>query len=150
MEILNLREHRELVCRAAAWFHEKWGVPAGTYAESMESCLKNQTGVPQWYVAVVNGQIVAGIGVIENDFHNRRDLAPNVCALYVEEAWRGRGIAGRLLEYVCVDMARMGIDPLYLITDHTAFYERCGWEFLCMVQAEGEPEQMRMYIRWTK
>ena len=116
----------------------------------MESCLKNQTGVPQWYVAVVNGQIVAGIGVIENDFHNRRDLAPNVCALYVEEAWRGQGLASRLLEYVCVDMARMGIDPLYLITDHTTFYERCGWEFLCMVQAEGEPEQMRMYIRWTK
>ena len=34
----------------------------------------------------------------------------------------------------------------YLVTDHTGFYERYGWEFLCMVQGDGEPEMTRMYI----
>ena len=38
------------------------------------------------------------------------------------------------------------IPPLYLVTDHTGFYERYGWEFLCMVQGDGEPEKTRMYI----
>jgi hypothetical protein len=26
------------------------------------------------------------------------------------------------------------------------FYERYGWEYLCMVQGDGEPEMSRMYI----
>ncbi len=28
----------------------------------------------------------------------------------------------------------------------TGFYERYGWEFLCMVQGDGEPDMTRMYI----
>lgn len=34
----------------------------------------------------------------------------------------------------------------YLVTDHTAFYERYGWEFLCMVQGDGETNMSRMYV----
>ena len=90
--------------------------------------------------------IIGGLGVIENDFHDRKDLSPNVCAVYVEEACRCQKIAGQLLNVVCTDMNAMGIDTLYLVTDHTSFYERYGWEFLCMVQGDGEPEPSRMYI----
>lgn len=86
------------------------------------------------------------MGVIENDFHDRKDLAPNVCAVYTEEAYRDKGIAGKLLNMVVEDMKEKGISPLYLITDHTSFYERYGWEFLCMVQGDGEEEMTRMYI----
>ena len=44
------------------------------------------------------------------------------------------------------DLREKGISPVYLVTDHTGFYERYGWEFLCMVQGDGEPEMSRMYI----
>ena len=50
-----------------------------------------------------------------------------------------------LLEYVCEDMRSFGLETLYLITDHTGFYERYGWKFLCMVQGDGEPDLTRMY-----
>lgn len=43
-------------------------------------------------------------------------------------------------------MKEKGIHTLYLVTDHTSFYERYGWEFLSMVQVEGESEMARMYI----
>ncbi len=43
-------------------------------------------------------------------------------------------------------MKEKGISTLYLITDHTSFYERYGWEFYCMVQGDGEPQMSRMYI----
>ena len=36
--------------------------------------------------------------------------------------------------------------PVYLVTDHTGFYERYDWQFLCMVQGDGEPDMTRMYI----
>ena len=146
IEILEIRNHGEIADEAVKWFHSKWGIPLEAYVESITDCLEGRTSVPQWYVAVGDNRIVGGMGVIENDFHDRKDLTPNVCAVYVEEEYRCRGIAGRLLQYVCEDMSRMGIDTLYLVTDHTSFYERYGWEFLCMVQGDGEPDMTRMYV----
>lgn len=143
--IVRLREQPGLKEEAAAWFHEKWGVPLDAYRESMEQCLAGGGPVPQWYMAMTEGRIIGGLGVIENDFHDRRDLAPNVCAVYVEKDFRCRGVAGALLEEVCRDMEKSGISTLYLLTDHTSFYERYGWEFFCMAQGEGESEPSRMY-----
>lgn len=146
IQLRKIREHNEMAKRAAQWFHEKWEVPLEAYKESIEACLKRENPVPQWYIAMDGKTIVGGLGVIENDFHDRKDLTPNVCALYVEETYRGKGIAGKLLRCVCDDMESQGIDTLYLITDHTSFYERYGWEFLCMVQGDGEPDLTRMYV----
>ena len=146
MEIWRIRDHRELADRAAHWFHAKWGIPLEAYADSMRACLAGEASVPQWYVAMEDGEIAGGLGVIENDFHDRRDLTPNVCAVYVEPAYRRRGIAGALLRFVCDDMRRLGTDTLYLATDHTSFYERYGWTFLCMAQGDGEAEPTRMYV----
>lgn len=147
--IVRICDRADLVPRAAEWFHEKWGIPLEAYRESMAECLKGNGPVPQWYVALDGDAIVGGLGVIENDFHDRKDLRPNVCAVYVEEAYRRRGIAGALLSFVCADMAEKGVDTLYLVTDHTAFYERYGWEFHCMVQGDGEPKPSRLYIHRT-
>ena len=145
-DILCLEERPDLKERAAQWFHEKWGIPLEAYMESMAECLEKRGAVPQWYLAMEGGQIIGGLGVIENDFHNCRDLTPNVCAVYVEEAYRNRGTAGRMLAFVCDEFSKEGIDTLYLVTDHVSFYERYGWEFLCMVQGDGEEEQSRMYV----
>ncbi len=146
MELLKIREHAELAHRAAEWFHEKWGIPLEAYTESIRDCLAGAGSVPQWYAALEGGEIIGGLGVIENDFHDRKDLAPNVCAVYVEEAHRGRGVAGKLLRLVCDDMRALGVPTLYLVTDHASFYERYGWEFLCMAQGDGEPEPTRLYV----
>lgn len=145
-EIVSLVNRPDLMETAARWFHEKWGIPYEAYLESMQECLTKKNPVPQWYLALQQNRIIGGMGVIENDFHNRKDLAPNVCAVYTEKDWRCQGIAGVLLHYVCADMKEKGIDTLYLVTDHTSFYERYGWEFLCMVQGDGEPDMTRMYI----
>ena len=120
MELIKIREHRELMKQASEWFHTKWEVPAEAYAESMEACLDGKGSVP--------------------------DLRPNVCALYVEEAYRCRGIAGKLLDHACEDMAEFGIDTLYLVTDHTSFYEKYGWDFLCMVEEAESQNSIRMYV----
>lgn len=145
-EIIRLVDRPDLLKQAAQWFHEKWGIPLAAYMESMEACLQKKNGVPQWYMAMRGNRIIGGLGVIENDFHDRKDLTPNVCAVYVEEDCRGNGIAGALLQFVCADMAKQGVDVLYLVTDHTSFYERYGWEFYGMVQADGEEGMTRMYV----
>lgn len=145
-EILKIRENPKLKQEAAQWFHEKWGIALEAYLDSMDECLQNTGAVPQWYIVKNKEKIIGGLGVIANDFHDRKDLTPNVCAVFVEEEYRCQKIAGVMLDYVCEDMSRNGIDTLYLVTDHTSFYERYGWEFLCMVQGDGEPDLSRMYM----
>ena len=142
---ITLRERPELMQTAAGWFHEKWGVPEDAYLECMEAYLNKNTEYG-WYLCLDGDKIVGGMGVIDNDFHDRKDLAPNVCAVYTEEAYRSQGIAGRLLNLVVEDMRAKGISPLYLVTDHINFYEKYGWEFYCMVQGDGEDHLSRLYI----
>lgn len=135
----------EIKATAANWFHEKWGVPIEAYLECMDAYLGKETE-NGWYLCLDGEKIVGGMGVIENDFHDRKDLSPNVCAVYTEEDYRCQGISGRLLNMVVDDMKSKGITPIYLVTDHVGFYERYGWEFFCMAQGDGEPEPTRLYI----
>ncbi len=146
---ITLRERPELERQAAAWFQDKWGVPEQAYLDCMDAYLSHVTELG-WYLCVETvlpaasdaardgGQgsgrptqdterIVGGLGVIENDFHDRKDLSPNVCAVFTEPAHRGRGIAGRLLNMAVEELRAKGISPVYLVTDHTGFYERYGW-----------------------
>ena len=142
---ITLMEEPTIKDKAAEWFNSKWGVLKEAYLECMEAYLNKETE-NGWYLCLDGDRIIGGMGVIENDFHDRKDLAPNVCAVYTEEECRGQGVAGNLLNMVVDDMRSKGISPLYLVTDHTGFYERYGWEFLCMVQGDGEPDMTRMYI----
>lgn len=142
---VTLRERPEFMEAAAQWFHTKWDVPKKAYLACMTSYLKHETEYG-WFLCLDEDTIIGGLGVIENDFHDRKDLSPNICAVYTEAEYRCQGIAGRLLNMAVSDLKEKGITPVYLITDHTGFYERYGWEFLCMVQGDGEPEMSRMYI----
>ena len=144
-QYITLREKPELMDKAAAWFNSKWGVPKEAYLECMEAYLNQETGLG-WFLCLDGDQIVGGLGVIENDFHDRPDLTPNVCAVYTEEGCRCQGIAGKLLNMAVENLRSKGISPAYLVTDHIGFYERYGWEFLCMVQGDGELDKTRMYI----
>ena len=144
-QYITLREKPELKDTAAEWFHSKWGVPKEAYLECMNAYLDKETEYG-WYLCMDGDQIIAGMGVIENDFHDRKDLTPNVCAVYTDEKNRGQGIAGKLLQMTVEDLRSKGITPVYLVTDHIGFYERYGWEFLCMVQGDDEPDMTRMYI----
>ena len=145
LRFFTLRERPELKEKAAAWFSGKWGVPEEAYLECMEAYLSGETEYG-WYLCLDGEEIVGGMSVIENDFHDRRDLFPNVCAVYTEEAYRGRGVAGRLLDLAVEDQRAHGVSPVYLVTDHTGFYERYGWEFFCLAQGDGEDHPTRLYI----
>jgi hypothetical protein len=50
----------------------------------MDAYLRGKTEFG-WYLCLDEDRIVGGMGVIENDFHNRKDLSPNICAVCTEE-----------------------------------------------------------------
>ena len=144
-QYITLREKPEIMQIVAEWFNSKWRIPTEAYLACMSDYLQSKTELG-WYLCLDCDKIIGGLGVIENDFHDRPDLTPNICAVYTETAYRRQGIAGRLLNMAVEDLREKGISPVYLLTDHAGFYERYGWEFICMAQGDGEEKLSRMYI----
>lgn len=135
INLIRIKDYPELLETAAKWFNSKWGISSELYRESIKKGIDRKDMIPQWYVVLnENYRIIAGAGIIENDFHERNDLTPNLCALYVEPEYRKRGIAKEILDYISNDISDLGYSRLYLLTDHKGFYERYNWTFLTMVR----------------
>ena len=149
MQILRLSDYPQYKEMAAQWFSEKWQIPVEAYLDSIQISIDQKHAIPQWYIVLNKDKhLIAGAGVIDNDFHERKDLTPNLCALFVEENYRNQNIAKHILDFVREDLSNQGIQTLYLITDHTEFYEKCGGRFLMLVKDE-EGEMVRMYLADT-
>jgi len=117
--------------RAIGWFASKWGIARGEYEKSFSDMNENGGPLPKWFVAVdEKDDIIGGCGLIQNDFVDRTDLFPYVCALYVEKEARGHGLGGKLLEFARREAAKSGFETVYLCTDHINFYEKYGWRYL--------------------
>ena len=74
--LVKLRQEPERRNAMARWFHEKWGISSEAYEESMAQCLEGKAAVPQWYLLMEGETVMAGAGVIENDFHDRQNCGP--------------------------------------------------------------------------
>lgn len=149
MDSVNLKklcDYPKFSEKAAFWFSQKWDIPVELYRESIQKCINQKIGIPQWYIVLDEKQeILAGAGIIENDFHDRKDLSPNLCALFVEKKYRCHGIAKYILDFARKDLGSMSFKKLYLVTDHIGFYEKYGWEFLMMVNDDNGISE-RMYV----
>ena len=60
--------------------HLPFSCSHSAYAESMEECLAMKSAVPQWYLALEDGQIIGGLGVIENDLDSSAPPSPFPCS----------------------------------------------------------------------
>lgn len=129
-KIINIRENSELKDRAVNYFSSKWPVPREAYDESLTDSLTTLNSVPRWYLYMVGDEILGAFGLIQNDFVDREDLFPWICAVFVEEEHRGKGIAGKMLEHARKEGKKLGYDNVYLTTDHVGFYERYGFEYI--------------------
>lgn len=145
-QFISIKNKPEIIDKATSWFCSKWKVPKESYLECMKSYLNGETELG-WFLCLDGEKIVAGLGVIENDFHERKDLTPNICAVYVETEYRNQGIAGKLLNMAVEDLRNNNISPVYLLTDHTGFYERYGWEFFCNSLCD-DGKESRLYIHY--
>lgn len=137
------------ILKAATFFSQKWNVPTEAYIESMKDSLVSKSGVPAWFYIELQNEIIAGLGIIENDFHKRKDLTPNICAVYVREDFQGKGIAKNLLNAACSHLSEHDISDVYLITTHTEFYEHHGFDFYGNIK-EDDGNMIRCYHKKTK
>lgn len=130
--ILRVRENPSMWRVFSDYIASKWTDEEGKrlYDDCIRSCLRAKNPLPEWFAAFRGETPVGCAGLIPNDFISRMDLMPWLCALYVNQEERGRGLAGRLIEEARAYAKKCGFEKLYLATDHTSFYERYGGVYI--------------------
>ncbi|MGX4599503.1 GNAT family N-acetyltransferase [Faecalimicrobium sp. JNUCC 81] len=134
MNIISIKKQPEYASIAIKYFQEKWANEdtLKVYEDCINNCITAQGSLPQWYLLYSNDEIIGGAGLITNDFISRMDLYPWMCALYIEEKYRGNSYGKLLLNEAKKDAIDAGFNKLYLCTDHIGYYERYDFDHIGM------------------
>lgn len=132
MRIVSVKESPEYKSRAIKYFQSKWASNESlmVYKDCINNCITTKNPLPQWYLLMEEDEIIGCAGLITNDFISRMDLYPWICALYIEEAHRGKSYGSLLLEKAKEDARKGGFSNLYLCTGHIGFYEKYGFQYI--------------------
>ena len=129
MKVINIKNQPEYAPEAIQYFAKRWNNER-IYEDCINNSLTTDSLLPVWYLLIDGEQIVGCAGLITNDFISRMDLWPWLCALYIEESYRGQNLASLLIEQMKKDVKELGFPSLYLATDHVGFYEKHGFKYL--------------------
>lgn len=132
MKIISIKENPEYMKRAIIYFQSKWASEQSmqVYEDCISHCITSPNPLPQWYLLMDADKIIGCAGLITNDFISRMDLYPWVCAVYIEEEYRGNNYSAILLERAKNDAKAGGFSNLYLCTDHIGLYEKYGFKHI--------------------
>jgi N-acetylglutamate synthase-like GNAT family acetyltransferase len=131
MKVISVRENPEYKDRAIKYLLEIWEeMPPVIYEDCVSHCINAKSDLPQWYLLENDGKIIGCAGLVPNDFISRMDLYPWVCALFVDERYRGNSYGSLLLEKAKADTRKAGFQHMYLCTDHIGYYERYGFKYI--------------------
>ena len=104
------------------------------------------TGWETPFVAIIDGQIVGMATIAMEDYYPLPDIYPWVSTLFVTEAWRGRRISEKLIDFANAYAKSLGFEKTYIPTDHTGLYEKYGYRFLKEIVNYGGGTD-RLYVK---
>lgn len=131
MRIISIRKHPEYKDQAIAYFQKSWkGMDPIIYEQAISFSVGALDFLPQWYLLLKENTIIGCAGLITNDFISRGDLYPWLCALFIDENYRGKAYAILLMEKVKEDTRSFGFKNLYLCTSLENYYEKYGFKYI--------------------
>lgn len=131
MKIISVRQEPSFRDIAIDYFQCQWASPETMmlYEDAITRCINAVNPLPQWYLLLDKQTVVGCAGLITNDFISRGELYPWLCALFVDEQYRGQGYGAMLVEQVANAARELGFHHLHLCTDHLGYYEKLGFSF---------------------
>lgn len=131
LRVISVRENPEYRDAATIYIQSKWPqVLPVIYENSINHSITSPSPLPQWYLLDKGGEIIGCAGLITNDFISRMDLYPWICAVFIEEAYRGNSYGSLILEKAKDDTRKAGFGSVYLCTDHIGYYEKYGFKYI--------------------
>jgi len=132
MTVVNIRNNPEYLEQGIAYIQSKWGTrrTKKVYEDCISWSIGAKNPLPIWYLLLDGEHIIGCAGLVTNDFISRMDLYPWLCALYVEKKYRGQHLGNLLISQIKEDVAEIGLETLYLSTDHEGYYEKYGFSYI--------------------
>lgn len=129
MKIISIKDNPDYKEQIIEYFVLRWANEnsANVYIDCINNANRKDC-LPNWYLLLDDNIIVGCAGLISNDFISRMDLCPWLCALYIEEEYRGNAYGSLLIERIKEDACKLGYQYLYLCSDHVGYYEHYGFE----------------------
>lgn len=124
-----------------------WGAGQYLYELLSKNELKNLVGEKTRVLMLVDGEeLISFCTFSEKDDIQPTHLTPWIGFVYTFPNYRGKRLAGKLLEYAG-DLARAeGVEKIYISTGHTGLYEKYGYEFW-QIMKDIEGEDSRVYVK---
>lgn len=131
MEIIELKDRKELFDEAVEFFWKQWGSEENYkfYYDCMLYSLDTPNELPRFYLAIENNKMIGSYALLRNDLISRQDLTPWFACLLIIPEYRGQGLGSVLLEHALRETKQKGYETLYLNTNLTGYYEKYGWDF---------------------
>ena len=131
MEIISIRKNKNYRDKAISYLQQAWQeVSPIIYENCIVHCLEAEQALPQWYLLQKDGEIIGCAGLVTNDFISRMDLYPWLCAVFIDEKYRGNAYGELLIAQAKADAKAFGFKYLNLCTDHVGYYEKYGFSYL--------------------
>lgn len=147
--VAPLIDHAEHLPLLARWNHEVWGAVVGRAYDGYVTRLTgylSRDSLPMALIALWDGRPAGTACVNLHDMSTRPALTPWLANLYVDLAFRRRGLGGALVR-AAEDVARKaGNRRLHLYTpDQEKLYASLGWRTLerCVYDGEDVAVMMR-------
>jgi len=120
----------------STWIFDEWikprrnDLPKEQLIERIKISYKDR--FPIRLIAMQDNRCVGTIALVENDLANKcRDYLPWLSALYVDEKYRGQGIAEKLITRVKEIAKQLGYKELYLRTETASeYYRNRRWQYV--------------------
>ncbi len=131
IKIISIRESPDYKNAAIRYFQNSWpDVLPVIYDDCISNCIDAKNTLPQWYLLELKDNLIGCAGLITNDFISRGDLYPWLCALFIDEGYRGNNYASLLIEKAKYDTRKFGFDYLYLSTSLIGYYEKLNFKYI--------------------
>lgn len=136
MQIDFLKNKPQFVEDVVTCWHKEWSQDkseVGLDKQKNGILAKSNIGKVPFILVAFDGNIFLGSAALfENDLDIMPELSPWLAGVFVDEKFRGQGIASRLVERVFTEAKELGYDKIYLHTEIAAsLYEKLGCKKVC-------------------